>query len=500
MNYDFSKPQRQSAVGIIIMAANSLQHTVRALALPLVIAIVKLDKTFLAYAGIGLIVLFAGVLIYSYFNYRKFTFYLDDKKQEFVINKGIFNKTQLTVQLDKIQQVNINQNLLQKIIGIYGLKIDTAGTDDQEVHIKAISEPLANSLREHLLSRKSTAILSSEAINESNDQDIPFLKVNATTLFKVALTSNYGSSIALLIAFVFPLYHNAKELFMALNMDEKQVDNAFKAAFTFFSLSILIGGTLLLLLIINIVRTFVKYFELTISKHKHSLLISSGLLARKNTLLNPNKVQITTYSQNYFQKKMNLLNMSLKQANSGDSHKKQDLQSTNLSIPGCNPIERDQLMRMILDNVPPKSASFYPNWRYVNLPILFMMVLPLTIFFLFWINIPDLKPFYPVGICYAVFILVMIYFSYKRHRISVDENFIIKRRGIWDISHEIILPHKIQAITTFQYPWHKSVDVGHVNLHTAAGILHFKYGNFTEIKKLVNYWLYQIESGSEEWM
>ena len=79
-------------------------------------------------------------------------------------------------------------------------------------------------------------------------------------------------------------------------------------------------------------------------------------------------------------------------------------------------------------------------------------------------------------------------------------DFIIKKSGIWDITHEIILPQKIQAITTFQYPWHKSVDVGHVNLHTAAGIIHFKYGNYTEIKQLVNYWLYQIESGSKEWM
>ncbi len=283
-------------------------------------------------------------------------------------------------------------------------------------------------------------------------------------------------------------------------MDEELVNDAFKAAFTFFSLSILLGGILMLLLIINIVRTFVKYFDLTISRHKHSMIISSGLLARKNTLLNPSKVQITTYSQNYFQKKMNLFNVSLRQADSGDSHKKQDLHSTNLSIPGCNPQEKDKLIRIILDGTPPTSAHFYPNWRFLNLPILFTAILPVVIFFIFWTNFPYLKPFYPLAIGYVLFAVIMVYFSYKRHRISVDENFIIKRKGIWDITHEMILPHKIQAITTFQYPWHKSVDVGHVNLHTAAGIINFKYGNFTEIKKLTNYWLYQIESGSEEWM
>jgi putative membrane protein len=134
------------------------------------------------------------------------------------------------------------------------------------------------------------------------------------------------------------------------------------------------------------------------------------------------------------------------------------------------------------------------------LPIVFRVVLPLLIFSIFWINIPEVRPFYPFAIFYALIALFMIYISYKRHYLTVDQDFIVKQSGIWDIKHSILLPHKIQAITVFQYPWHKSVDVGHVNIHTAAGMIHFKYGNYTEIKQLVNYWLYQVESGSEEWM
>ncbi len=44
----------------------------------------------------------------------------------------------------------------------------------------------------------------------------------------------------------------------------------------------------------------------------------------------------------------------------------------------------------------------------------------------------------------------------------------------------------------------KGVDVGHVDLHTAAGVIHYKFGNYTEIKKLVNYWLYQVESTDKD--
>jgi putative membrane protein len=82
----------------------------------------------------------------------------------------------------------------------------------------------------------------------------------------------------------------------------------------------------------------------------------------------------------------------------------------------------------------------------------------------------------------------------------VDNNFIIKKSGFWDVSHEIIFPHKIQSISTFQYPWHKSVDIGHVSLHTAAGTINYKFGNYTQIKKMVNYWLYEVEKNNNQWI
>ncbi|MBC8644502.1 hypothetical protein H9W95_11780 [Flavobacterium lindanitolerans] len=68
------------------------------------------------------------------------------------------------------------------------------------------------------------------------------------------------------------------------------------------------------------------------------------------------------------------------------------------------------------------------------------------------------------------------------------------------MEHEIIEPHKIQAITAKQYFWHKSADVGHLILHTAAGDVDFRFGDFTHIKQLVNYWLYQVETSEKNWM
>jgi putative membrane protein len=52
---------------------------------------------------------------------------LDNENEEFIINEGIFNKTK-TIQLNRIQQVNINQSLIQRLVGVYELDVDTAGS------------------------------------------------------------------------------------------------------------------------------------------------------------------------------------------------------------------------------------------------------------------------------------------------------------------------------------------------------------------------------------
>lgn len=501
MNYDFSKPQRQSVAGIVVMAANYLYQIIKASIIPIVLVLIKVEKEKLFYIFIGIAVLSLIALFFSYLSYRKFTFYLDDEKQEFIINKGIFNRTLLTIQLDKIQQVNINQSFLQKLIGVFSLQIDTPGGDSNEVSIKAIDEKIAYSLKEHLLNGQ--RIVSKDSIEEEKvtiQEQPPFLKLSVATLFKVGLTSNYGSSLLVLAGFIYAIFHNAKDLLRAFDTDNGQVEAAIKTGVSLFSVGILVAIFLGILLIINIVRTFITYFDFEVSKHKLSLLLSSGLFAKKNTLLSPKKVQTTTYSQNYFQKKFNLINFSLKQANSGEPKSDGNTPKSILQIPGCSATESDELLMMILGKIPGNGASYAPNYRFLNLPILFMTLLPIGIFYIFWFNFQEVKPYYPLTIVYFFVTILMIFISYKRHRLVVNQDFIIKKSGIWDISKEIIVPHKIQAITTFQYPWHRGADVGHVNLHTAAGIIHFKYGNYTEIKQLVNYWLYQIESGSEEWM
>ena len=505
MALDFSEPQRQSAAGILINGAYIVQRFVRAMFIPLALFIFKSNKVALLYTALGLVVVLIISLVYGYFYYRKFTFYLNTLKREFVIDKGVFGRKNLTIPIEKIQQVNINQGFLQKLIGVYSLQIDTAGSDSKEVNISAINGNIAFALKEHLLNGEKQIAPTEEnsevaAAPQSLQKEAPFIKIGAGTLLKIGLTSNYGQSIVLLLGFGYAVFHNIKEVLKAFDNDNGQVEQFFKSGVTLISIGVLMAAIIFILLATNVIRTFVKYFDFQISKHQKSLLISSGLLTKKNTLLHPSKVQITEYSQNYFQKKIGLFNMALKQAHSGQQQSEKEVRSNNMEVPGCSMAEKEEVLKMILGKLPTEGSIYKPNFRFMNLPIVFTLILPLGCYGFIYQWVPEIREFYPLTIIYFLAVSLMIYISYTKHRITVSEDFIIKQSGIWDISQEIIEPHKIQSISTSQYPWHKSLDIGHVTLHTAAGNISFSYGNYTEIKTLVNWWLYQIESGQKDWM
>ena len=74
----------------------------------------------------------------------------------------------------------------------------------------------------------------------------------------------------------------------------------------------------LTVIVINLVRTIFTYFDYKIARQKGSLLLSYGLLNTKSTIIKPEKVQITSITQNFFQKKMNVLELKIKQATGGE--------------------------------------------------------------------------------------------------------------------------------------------------------------------------------------
>ena len=495
---DFSQPQRQSLPGILVMFANSLQKTVRALWPMLLIWLVKFDslnKLIFFGSVVGIVLIIA---IISYLQYLFFTFHIDEENGEFVIQKGVLNKTRITIQLHKIQQVNINQSLIQRLVGVHKLEIDTAGSDKKEASISAISHELATILKERLINHSQLETFENTEKIAEELTPISFIKIGLPSLIKIGFTSNYIKSFALIFLFFTTIVENLQQL-NAEVIDEDQVTNYLDTLPIYTSIFIVIGFFITLILLVNLVRTILKYFDFTIQKSKQAIILSYGLLSTKNTLLNPNKVQKIKITQNYFQKKLDVTTISIHQASS-DAEKVKE--KDQIEVPGCTENERDAILKLLLGQLPQKGTMYLPNWRELAVNTFFLLVVPIliTLFLNYQTEFVTWTEWFIYSSIFFVFAGVMLWFSFKNYKLFVSNDFIIKQNGAWDIDTTIIEPYKIQAIETQQFFWQKATNIGSVTLSTAGGTISFTTGNYTKIKQLVNYWLYQVETWEKGWM
>ncbi len=490
----FNAPQRQSVVGVIVMFFDTVQQYARALWPLLVVWIFRFDSVDKVALVMTLCMAVAGIGVIAWLKYRNFTFFLDEDNQEFVITEGIVNKTRTTIALYKIQQVNIRQSLLQRMIGVYALDVDTAGSNEREVSIKAVSHPVALALKARLLDNDRSMPAQQPG---SEIAERPFLRISLASLLKIGVTSNYVRTLGLLLAFFFTLYDNVLQFANRGYIDEDRVSGYLDSAVVMQSIGMFFAWLMAAILVINVVRTVVRYYGYTVARQQGSLLLSFGLFSTKSTIIKPEKVQIVSVTRNYFQKKLDILELRIRQATAGGREERKQA----VEIPGCNSAERDAILQLLLGKIPTQGLVLRPNFRKLIFAIVLTIVLPLGLF-LTVVTLSDdtFAPYLWIAPVYALFAMTLICFGYRNYRLFIADDFIIKQSGAWDVRREIIEPQKIQAIAVSQLFWHKAADIGYLTLHTAGGKISFELGDFTIIKQYVNRWLYEIETSDSNWM
>ncbi len=498
MATDFTSPQRQAPIGILVMFLSTLKGFVKAFWILFILVILKSDKMNSLYYVGGFVALIAITGLISYLKYINFTFYIDDEKDEFIINSGVINKTKTVIQLNKIQQVNVNQDFIQQLIKVYSLDIETAGSESKEVEIKAVSHELALALKEKLIHGKITA----KSVDEANEQvqvakNEPFIKISFWSLFKIGITSNYMKSLWLIVAFFFTIYENINHILGEGELQNGPIGAFIEKGFAFNTIMAFVGFLLVAVLFFNLIRTVIRYFGFKITKQNGTLVLNFGLINIKNSIVRPERVQIISVSRNYFQKKLHIFQVIIRQAMNGEK----DQRKTALEIPGCDEMEKDQILTLLFNELPSKGLMLKPNFRKLGFSIFLLIFLPvLGYYYIGKYGDSSVFDFYGIAILYSVLATILLYCGFRNYRLFVNDKYIIKQNGAWDIENQIIEIHKIQAITTSQLFWHKNLNIGSLTLHTAAGNLSFYLGNYATIKDYVNRWLYLIETSDSNWM
>ena len=496
-NFDFSIPQRQSLIGVIVLFANTLQKSIRGLWPFILIVLFKKEAYSSLQVILGIIGLVIFIAVIAFLRYWFFKFYIDYKLEEFVIENGIFNKTKTSIPFNKIQKVTIDQSLIQRVFNVHKLELDTAGSDGKEASISAISQEMAVELKQHLLENTEKNTILTHEVFQEEEQAKSFITIGIPSLLKIGITANYIKS----FAYIFLIFTTVSDNLRQIGRDDL-IDDNINQLEQVPIVSLVLGLLVFIftaIIVVNLVITVVKYFNFTIKKDQKSFVLTYGLLNIKNTIINPEKVQIIKLTQNFFQKKLDVNTVEIFQAS---SDMKRASSKDKTKIPGCNESEKEQILKLLIGKIPKHQKTLVPNIRKLLLSLFFFILIPIAIGLIINYNINKFS-LYELLIVISIYVLffgTILYFSYRNYRLFISDDFIVKQSGAWDIDHEIMMPYKIQAIETQQFVWQKLTNIGSVVLFTAGGRVSFSTSNYTEIKEQVNKWLYQVEISKDNWM
>lgn len=499
----FAKPQRQSEIGVVLIFLSTLYKLLRGFwAIGAYFLIAGPSGKTLFYIILGLAVVGILVLIYSYRYYRKFLFHIDYEKKAFVLHKGVFQSDETEIHFDKIQQVYTKQSLIQRLIGIYGLTIDTAGSKEEEIEIKAISKSRANRLSEILMEGAQAT-----PIEPVEDKSSPSRQVSQSpiwsyrhdfwTLFKIGISTNYLRGLFVMLAFFSTIYQEfgrwQQDYSGVVDGYIEEIPNRFQP-FSFIVLAVL--ALLILSILITVIEVFIKYFNLNLKCTEKHLEVEMGLKTSTKISLQPRRVQLLKTSTNPVQKRLDLHQINISLASSEDSFGK-----SKLKIPGLSKEILSKVNAFLYrEKEDSFSDIFHPHKILFYRRLIFSMI-PLLVFFVVW----RIFDFLPLGIflilsgAYVLVATLFQWFAYKSMKLTFAENFIYRKRGIWNRREARLETYKMQSITVRRPFYYRKKQLVDLVFHTAGGDLPF-YAVGEKVLKYVDYGLYKIESSQKQWM
>lgn len=507
--FDLLTPQRQSVLGVVVY----LLRNFRALLTLLItfVAIAASKPAFWLIVGFAIIPVAIILAALAYYQYRNFTFHVSEN--ELIIHKGVFFKDRTVIGVDRIQSIHITENLVQRILGLVALKVDTAGSKGNELEIPALESKHANALKELLYTRKKELEQKDEVatsadahdelmqtdekppeyvVDEQSEKELVHL--NLWDLIVVGLTENHLRTGFVAIAFVFGTLSQYKDLYESYL--EESVDayaiQALNSGLMFALM--LIGVFVIVSLAISIIRTFLRFFDLKAVLKLQAVEIRTGLVKRETFRVPIRKIQFVQWESNPLRRAVGFESAKIKPSNSaGETAKKQSIE-----IPALKKAQSDMLADGIFSGFHvPDAMVKADKWAYSRFAMILSAILIL----------PSVAGLYAFLGYYALAFLLFIpfigalgYYFGQTVRIFFDRDYIVIKKG-WFFMERIVLPsYKLQSISLKQNVFLKRRNLCHLYFYTAAGARSVRYLNIDEAQAMYDYLLYCIESSTEPWM
>lgn len=452
-------------------------------------------------AAIVAAVLIGAVLSYRFFSYRLRGDFVD-------VRQGVLFRKELNLSFARIQNIDIQQPFYFRPLGLVTLKMDSAGSSRDEVHLAALTRPEAEALRRDIVARKRQLDGDERVVDEAADAAPPAPEDVCCTrsvedLIVHGLTNNRAwlvvAGVAGLIAqsgLPFGQWLGA----VAIDFDRPQAWGLVLFALV-LAVAVLAAGASLAVL--SAAWAVVVYYGFAIRRAGDRLTVAYGLLTRRDLQLPKSRIQAFMVRQDWLDFLVGRRNVVLEQVTHGPRQAGDDWADVRrkLLIPSLRIAETLPLLDEVfgarrLDDLPftPLSRRYFRKhaalWSCVYAAAL---IAPRVALAAPW-------PYVPVVLVLWALHVALLYARWRRGGLAVDGDVVVARGGAIGVSYDVFPAAKIQELRHVQTPLMRRRGVSTLVFRTAASTTRVPYLDAAFAKAVVDYCAYRVEASDRSWM
>ena len=497
---NFRSPQRQSFKGVFVLFITDLLKNVRqnfiVLLLPFVNEKIRTDYLWIFLVIVGLLLLLQ--FIYSYKSYLNYQFYI--RNDALCLDYGVFKKSNLEIPFYRIQNISIEQNIVQRVLGVVGLKIDTAGAKSAEVKIKALSETKANELKRELIEiKKNIEVNETPETRTISTQEGTgtehVLKLGFVQLLKVGISSNFFKGVGIIFVVLTSTYDILSDLFNVFYDDDLN-DEIYQTVPKTFSFILFITLFILILgFIITLISVILKYFNLSVVSRDEGFQVNYGLFKKENKFIKTQKTQIIERETNPIKKFFDISNVYVSQASSARVNQKQ-----KIGIVGVNDQQFHKIFQTLFKTDVDK--DFYvarTDIRYLIRSFWFQILMTL-IFSLPTYFFVDPVVGLVIGVIVFIAVGMINYLTVIKSYVAYDPLFLKIGSGSIHTKSSYIPTYKVQSISIRQSILQRRSNLSDLVINTAAGSKRVNFIAYDKAVRIMNRTHYDLHRTNEVWM
>lgn len=407
---------------------------------------------YLIFLGIaGLLGIAVGIASWFFFTYQMM-------EGELRINVGIFFKKKRYIPFERIQSIDTTEGILHRPFNLVKVKIETAGgAGEAEAVLTAIPKEMAEKMRE-TINRYKKGVNSSEVEKQELDQGTEIYKISNKELLILATTSGgIGVVVSGIIAFV----SQFEEIIPAKSI-VKQFQQVVESGVAF--ISILIFTILLFLWIVSLAITILKYANFTMKKVGNDLVITRGILEKKQLTVPLHRIQAIRITENLLRQPFKLATVYIESA--GGSI----LDNEASKVVAIPLIKKEKIANLLMGvlteydfQVSIKPVPNKSSWRFIifNSWYTVLAIIPAIFIWREW------------GLFSLILLLIFSIWGYLKYR-NAGWNVTDKQLTISYLSIEkntvLMKKNRIQTLEYSEGIWQKKQNLASLHSNVASGM------------------------------